>query len=118
MQALEITPVGLVHSPVTDASTVENWGRVTSEIHVADHLVPGLQGMEDWSHLIVIFLMHEIQFDAAQHLVRRPRDRDDMPALGIFAQAFASPPQSPWDYGSALGWGRGQGCQSAGVGCD
>src|SRR5262245_48502157 len=30
--------------------------------------------------------MHEARFDASAHLVRRPRDRGDLPLTGIFAQ--------------------------------
>lgn len=86
MDPIPIAPVGIVKSPVMDAATVENWGKVISDIHIRDDLVDGLKGLEDWSHIIVIFLMHETDFEVQEHLVRRPRNRDDMPELGIFAQ--------------------------------
>lgn len=93
MEAVELTPVGVVKSPVQDATTIENWGSVISEIHISQHLVSGLQGLEDWSHLIVLFLMHETGNAAPENnLVRRPRNRDDMPELGIFAQRSRNHP--------------------------
>lgn len=85
MQPLEITPIGVVHTDVKDAVDT-HWGKVVSEIHLREDLVSGLQGLEDWSHLVVIFLMHETQFDPEAHLVRRPQEREDMPEVGIFAQ--------------------------------
>ncbi len=85
MQPIEITPIGIVKTDVKDAVDT-NWGKVISEIHLREELAPGLQGLDDWSHLVVIFLMHETQFDPAVHLMRRPQERDDMPEIGIFAQ--------------------------------
>ncbi|HBA40826.1 MAG TPA: tRNA (N6-threonylcarbamoyladenosine(37)-N6)-methyltransferase TrmO [Deltaproteobacteria bacterium] len=42
--------------------------------------------MEQFSHIIVIFFMHQSTFDLAADLVRRPRERPDMPLVGAFAQ--------------------------------
>lgn len=83
---MQIEPIGIVKSPVKDADTVEGWGRVTAEIHLQEAFAPGLQGIEDWSHVVVIFYMHEVRFDPQKHLVRRPRNREDMPEVGVFAQ--------------------------------
>lgn len=82
---MELQPIGTVKSPVTE-EVVENWGEVVSEIVFDEALAPGLQGLEQFSHVLVIFYMHRASFDPARHLVRRPRDRADMPLLGIFAQ--------------------------------
>lgn len=92
MDSINFTPVGTVQSPVTDASTIQNWGKVTSEIHISNSLVDGLQGIADWSHVIVIFLMHESNPDSEMPLVHRPRERDDMPEVGIFAQRSRNRP--------------------------
>ncbi len=85
MQSINLQPIGIVHSPVTDAVD-EDWGKVISEIHVEESLANGLNGLEDWSHVIVIFLMHETEFVVDEHLTRRPRNLADMPEIGIFAQ--------------------------------
>ena len=81
---LAMEPVGLVRSPVPEGVD-EDWGSVVAEIHLREEYAPGLRGLEEFSHVIVVFLMHRATF-SADDLVRRPRGRADMPELGIFAQ--------------------------------
>jgi tRNA-Thr(GGU) m(6)t(6)A37 methyltransferase TsaA len=82
---LQLEPIGTVRSPVSEGVD-ENWGAVIAEIHLAEQLAAGLQGLDQFSHLLVVFWMHQSSFDAASDLVRRPRGRADMPPVGIFAQ--------------------------------
>lgn len=82
---MQITPIGTVRTSATEAVD-EGWGTVESEIHVREALAAGLRGLEQFSHVIVLYLMHEADFTAERDLVRRPRGRADMPAIGIFAQ--------------------------------
>ena len=88
---MEITPIGTIHSPVTEVAE-EHWGDVVSEIHVDDLYAEGLRGIEDWSHVMVVYSMHEARFDLENDMVRRPRDRQDMPELGVFARRSAHRP--------------------------
>lgn len=82
---MTIEPIGVVKNGVVDAVD-ENWGSVVSEIVLRPELAAGLRGLEQFSHVVVVFDMHQARFDAATHLERRPRDRADMPLVGIFAQ--------------------------------
>jgi tRNA-Thr(GGU) m(6)t(6)A37 methyltransferase TsaA len=82
---VELQPIGMVKSPITEEVDAQ-WGEVISEIVLEDVFAPGLQGLADFSHVLIIYHMHNATFDLAQHLVRRPRGREDMPLLGIFAQ--------------------------------
>lgn len=82
---MNLEPIGTVKSPITE-EVVEHWGEVVSEIVLDEALAPGLQGLEQFSHLLVIFYMHQAQFNPSTDLLRRPRGRADMPLLGIFAQ--------------------------------
>jgi len=82
---MNLNPIGTVKSPITE-EIVENWGEIVSEIVLDEALALGLQGLEQFSHLLVIFYMHQARFDPAHDLLRRPRGRADMPLLGIFAQ--------------------------------
>jgi len=81
---LNIEPIGIVRTDSDEIDT--HWRSVESEIHVSEQYTAGLQGIEDWSHLVIIFSMHDAQFKLDKHLVNRPRDRDDMPEVGVFAQ--------------------------------
>lgn len=86
MHTLTLEAIGTVHNEVKEPVDA-NWHKVTSQLHLRPDLVAGLQGLEDWSHVVVIYLMHQQEaFDVNKHLVRRPRERADMPELGIFAQ--------------------------------
>ncbi len=82
---MNIEPIGMVKSPVKDPVD-SGWGTVESEIHLHEEFAPGLQGIEDWSHVIVIYHLHQISFNPENDLIRRPRGQADMPEVGIFAQ--------------------------------
>jgi len=82
---MNFKPIGIVKS-TTMEPVDENWGHIVSEIHLAEALAQGLGGLEQFSHLIIVFYMHQATFNLSTDLVRRPRGRADMPELGIFAQ--------------------------------
>jgi len=87
---VRLKPIGVVSSPVT-RPLERGWGEVVSTIRVAESVSPGLRGVESFSHLAVLFLMHRARF-SDRDLVRRPRRRRDMPSLGIFAQRASCRP--------------------------
>jgi tRNA-Thr(GGU) m(6)t(6)A37 methyltransferase TsaA len=80
-----LTPIGVVRTQATEPVD-ENWGAVESTIVVEPALRPGLLGLDDFSHLIVVTLLHGAAFDPARHLQRHPRGRKELPLLGIFSQ--------------------------------
>lgn len=82
---IAIEPIGHVHSPVIEPVD-DGWGDVVSEVRLRPELADGLNGLESFSHVIIVFWMHEADFDPAEHLTRHHRGRADMPETGIFAQ--------------------------------
>ncbi|MFH0846759.1 MAG: tRNA (N6-threonylcarbamoyladenosine(37)-N6)-methyltransferase TrmO [Chloroflexota bacterium] len=82
---MNLEPIGVIKSPVKE-QVDEGWGKVVSEIHIHKQWTSGLAGLDEFSHVIVLFYMHESTFTAKSDLVRRPQGRADMPMLGIFAQ--------------------------------
>jgi tRNA-Thr(GGU) m(6)t(6)A37 methyltransferase TsaA len=82
---LDFISIGTVISGADD-TVDENWGSVTSEIHLSDDFSKGLKGLESFSHALIIFFMHQAGFDSETDLIRRPRGRKDLPEMGIFAQ--------------------------------
>ena len=82
---MEIRPIGIVKSPVIKQKDV-NWGEIISEVHLNKNLTSGLTGLSNFSHLIIIFFMHEAKINLENDLVRRPQERSDMPLVGMFAQ--------------------------------
>jgi tRNA-Thr(GGU) m(6)t(6)A37 methyltransferase TsaA len=64
-----------------------NWATVDSEIHLDPEYAAGLQGLEGFSHVLVIFFLDRAQgFDPKTQLLRRPRGMEDMHEVGVFAQ--------------------------------
>jgi len=82
---LNIEAIGTVISPVKEGVD-EGWGSIVSEISVEERYTPGLVGLNEFSHILVVFYMHKSTFEEEDHLQRRPQGRQDMPHIGIFAQ--------------------------------
>ncbi|MGW7427332.1 tRNA (N6-threonylcarbamoyladenosine(37)-N6)-methyltransferase TrmO [Streptomyces sp. NPDC054813] len=86
-------PVGVVRSPRT-APEHDHWGQVTSLIE----LDPGLfqpeavTGLEEFSHLEVVFHFHLVAESDAVTGAVHPRGRTDLPRLGILAQRLKERP--------------------------
>ncbi|PVX23550.1 MAG: tRNA (N6-threonylcarbamoyladenosine(37)-N6)-methyltransferase TrmO [Candidatus Bathyarchaeum sp.] len=58
---------------------------VVSRIVFREGLTEALEGIEEFSHLFVLFWLHQTSDSARQVMKVRPRGRNDMPLLGIFA---------------------------------
>jgi tRNA-Thr(GGU) m(6)t(6)A37 methyltransferase TsaA len=82
---MECVIIGEVRSHVTEAVDM-NWGEVVSEIVLNPEYAPGLLGLGDFSHAMILTFLHEAKYDPDVHLRRHPQERQDMPLLGIFAQ--------------------------------
>ena len=62
------------------------WGELESRIELDPAFAAGLEGLDQFSHALVVFYMHLDPDREAPTLLRRPRGRPDMPLLGVFAQ--------------------------------
>jgi tRNA-Thr(GGU) m(6)t(6)A37 methyltransferase TsaA len=82
---IDFRPIGIIKSPVTKMSQ-GNWGQVQSQIHLYEEYTDGLKGLEEFSHVLVVFYMHEAHFSPSEHLLRRPRSQASLPEVGVFAQ--------------------------------
>lgn len=77
------TPIGVVRNEVREGLD-EGWGAVRSELRLDSAWAGALHGLEAFSHVWVLFWMHDSHMPEAPQ--RRPRDRQDMPLLGLLAQ--------------------------------
>ena len=82
METIELRPLGMVRNGVTETIR-ESWEDVISEIVVRDDLAGVLDGLEGFSHVLVIFWMHQAR--PADGVRARPRGRPDMPRVGLLA---------------------------------
>ena len=81
-----VRPVGFVRSaraePVDDA-----WGPVDATITlVPPYGVDSLAGLDEFSHLDVVYLFHLVDPARPVPRMRHPRGNQDWPLVGIFAQ--------------------------------
>jgi tRNA-Thr(GGU) m(6)t(6)A37 methyltransferase TsaA len=81
----DFRPIGIVRNDIKEP-TDEGWGGVVSEIVLDQHLADGLDGIEQFSHVLVLFWMHRAAEAEPVRMRRRPQGRQDMPEVGIFAQ--------------------------------
>ncbi len=83
MESVTVKPVGFVR---TDAvgDEVKDRSR-TCEIVISPELAPALDGIADYSHLYILFWMHEIPEEKRMMLKVHPRGREDLPIMGAFA---------------------------------
>ena len=58
-KSVEMNPIGYVHRASQDEDDRDR--SLVSTVVVDKDLAPGLDGIEDWSHLYVIFWMDEVQ---------------------------------------------------------
>jgi tRNA-Thr(GGU) m(6)t(6)A37 methyltransferase TsaA len=77
--------IGTIYNAVKEP-TDEGWGGVVSDIVLDETLVDGLDGLEAFSHILVLYWMHRAAEAEPVRMRRRPQGRADMPEVGIFAQ--------------------------------
>ena len=77
--------IGTVRNDIQEP-TDEGWGGVISEVVLDEKFADGLDGIEAFSHVLVLFLMHRAAEAEPVRMRRRPQGRQDMPEVGIFAQ--------------------------------
>jgi tRNA (adenine37-N6)-methyltransferase len=81
-----VSPIGIVSSP-RDEATDDEWGTIRASITV---LPPfdgsSLRGLEEFSHVEVIYLFDRVDPSSVCRHARRPRGDPAWPEIGIFAQ--------------------------------
>ncbi len=83
---IKLKPIGYVRNGVAETPRPEHdWKDVISEIAVEPALAEGLDGLEKYSHVIVIFWAHKATDKSRMALRVRYRGDPAMPEVGVFA---------------------------------
>ena len=82
-KAIMLKPIGFVKTKAI-GKEVRNKCNI-SQIVLHQNLKEALDGLSEFSHLLVIFWMHEISEEERKTRKVHPRGREDMPLLGVFA---------------------------------
>jgi tRNA (adenine37-N6)-methyltransferase len=79
--------VGRVSSPRT-APVDDDWERITATISLdAARFTPeALFGLDDFSHVEVVYLFDRVDPEAIETAARHPRGNEQWPRVGVFAQ--------------------------------
>ena len=90
---VELEPIGVVQGGRVEA-TDDDWGTVEAVIELdAGRFEPdALAGLDDFSHLEVLYQFHLVDETSITTGARHPRERADWPLVGIFAQRGRSRP--------------------------
>ena len=84
--SIQLEPIGRVEGARTRAED-DYWGGEESCIALSDRFeAQALQGLEDISHVEVLFLFDRVDPSKLVSGARHPRNRREWPAVGIFAQ--------------------------------
>jgi len=87
MTEISMSPIGVVHSAIQEPVD-DVWGGVTAriELDASRFSQESLAGLDEFSHVEVVFVFDRVA-DTEIHLgARHPRGRADWPKVGIFAQ--------------------------------
>lgn len=88
---IKLTPIGIVKNNVTESKR-EEWQKVISEIIINDNLTEALSGIEEFSHLIILYWMHKLA--PSEYTVTRvhPKGDQNLPLVGVFASRSPARP--------------------------
>lgn len=78
-----LKPIGVVRTAAV-GDEVKDKTRI-SQIVIRNELAEALEGVDGFSHLFVLFWLHEIPAKQQKTLKVHPRGRRDLPLLGVFA---------------------------------
>ena len=81
MKGFIISPIGHVRNDAQDIR-FDDWKNLVSRLVIDERYVGALDGIEEFSHLLVVSRLH---LPGRLLLKRHPRDRQDLPVVGIFA---------------------------------
>lgn len=93
MTEINLKPIGVVRNEIkkTGCHDHEN---IVSEIEVDAKWAELLEGIEEFSHIIVLFWMHKVPGDAPPPVKVHPKGRADLPLVGLFATRSPHRPNS------------------------
>jgi tRNA-Thr(GGU) m(6)t(6)A37 methyltransferase TsaA len=82
-QKIVLKPIGVIRTTAI-SNEVRDKTR-TSQVVIRKELTTALNGVDGFSHLFVIFMLHEVSESQRKNLKVHPQGRKDLPLLGVFA---------------------------------
>ena len=82
-KVLTLRPIGHVENDIQPRQRV-TWEEIDSRLVIYDQWVEGLEGLEDFSHIVIIFWLDRPE-DSETPVKIHPQGKEDMPLVGLFA---------------------------------
>jgi len=83
--AMTLKAIGIVRNGIKQKPPPGyDWGKVISEIVIDSSLTEALDGLEEFSHIVVLFWFHQVTSQQVS-LKIRPMGRKELPLVGLFA---------------------------------
>ena len=83
---MTLKAIGFVRNDIKQSPGAEyGWDKVVSEIVVNESLTEALEGLEEFSHIIVLYWMHQVTATGELPTKVHPRGRQELPLVGLFA---------------------------------
>lgn len=83
-EGIALTPIGQVVNGIEYPSDVK-WEDIVSEVVITPQLAEALDGIEGFSHIVVVFYLHRVGEDQRSVLKVHPENREELPLVGVFA---------------------------------
>ena len=81
--SIHVEPIGVLRTGCEE-QIPDGWENALATIEVKEAWLPALEGIEEFSHLIVLFWLHLIPREGIE-LKTHPQGRQDLPLVGILA---------------------------------
>ena len=87
---IELKPIGLVETNIANDKISARRRDIVSDIVIFDRYAEGLRGLDEYSHVIVLFWMHQATPSSTPLI--HPRGNPDLPLTGVLASRGRSHP--------------------------
>ena len=88
---MKLKAIGIVRNGVKQPIR-HGWSEVVSDIVIDSHLAEALDGLDQFSHLIVLYWMHQLNPRRKLPLKVHPMGKAELPLMGRFATRSPSRP--------------------------
>ena len=83
-ESINLAPIGRVVNDIEYPSHVK-WESVASEVVIAPQLVEALDGIDGFSHILIIFYLDKVGEERRSRLKVHPQGKRELPLVGVFA---------------------------------
>ena len=88
---MSLKAIGIVRNGVKQPSR-RDWTEVVSEVVINPDLAEALDGLDEFSHIIVLYWMHQLPAGKRLSLKVHPMGKSELPLVGRFATRSPSRP--------------------------